>query len=35
MACSAHAYIRGNTVKFYEWLASLKSDRLPQGPSIW
>ena len=21
MARSAHAYVRGNTVKFYEWLA--------------
>jgi uncharacterized protein (DUF2252 family) len=35
MARSAHAYVRGNTVKFYEWLASLKRNQLPQGPSIW
>ena len=35
MARSAHAYIRGNTAKFYEWLAGLKADQLPQGPSIW
>jgi uncharacterized protein (DUF2252 family) len=35
IARSAHAYVRGNTVKFYEWLASLKRSQLPQGPSIW
>jgi uncharacterized protein (DUF2252 family) len=35
MARSAHAYMRGNTIKFYEWLGSLKSNRLPQGPPIW
>jgi uncharacterized protein (DUF2252 family) len=35
MARSAHAYVRGNTIRFYEWLASLKRHKLPQGPSIW
>ncbi|WP_174286003.1 DUF2252 family protein [Sphingomonas bacterium] len=36
MARSAHAYVRGNTVKFYEWLAaSPVSARIPVGPSIW
>jgi uncharacterized protein (DUF2252 family) len=35
MARSAQAYVRGNTVKFYEWLAGLKRSQLPQGPSIW
>lgn len=34
MARSAHAYVRGNTVKFYEWLESA-SGRLPEGPPIW
>ena len=34
MARSAHAYVRGNTLQFYEWLAA--ADRtLPQGPQIW
>lgn len=34
MAKSAHAYVRGNTVQFYEWLQA--SDRvLPHGPPIW
>ena len=36
MARSAHAYVRGNTAKFYEWLAaSPGARRVPQGPSIW
>jgi uncharacterized protein (DUF2252 family) len=35
MARSAHAYVRGNTIKFYEWLASLKQNQVPHGPSIW
>ncbi len=36
MARSAHAYVRGNTVKFYEWLAaSPVAERLPSGPAIW
>jgi hypothetical protein len=35
MAQSAHAYVRGNTVKYYEWLASLKVGTLPEGPPIW
>jgi len=35
MASSAHAYVRGSTVKFYEWLE--RSDRvaLPDGPPVW
>ncbi len=36
MAESAHAYVRGNTIQFYEWLhgegASLS---IPVGPPIW
>jgi uncharacterized protein (DUF2252 family) len=35
MAVSAHAYVRGNTLKYYEWLASLKRGTLPEGPPIW
>ena len=36
MARSTHAYVRGNTVKFYEWLAaSPVAKRLPAGPAIW
>jgi len=32
MARSAHAYVRGSTVKFYEWLESSRGKRVPQGP---
>ena len=35
MARSAHAYVRGNTVKFYEWLGTEKSSGLPAGPPVW
>ena len=34
MAKSAHAFVRGSTVQFYEWLAAAEP-RLPHGPSIW
>lgn len=34
MARSPHAYVRGSTARFYEWLD--KADvNLPQGPAIW
>ena len=32
MARSAQRYVRGSTVKFYEWLGKAK---LPRGPSVW
>lgn len=35
MARSAHAYVRGNTVAFYEWLDGLTRGTLPEGPPIW
>src|SRR3981189_1761233 len=35
MARSAHAYGRGNTLKFYEWLESGAGAQLPKGPPIW
>ncbi len=36
MSESAHAYVRGNTVQFYEWLASPEvHGRIPHGPSVW
>jgi uncharacterized protein (DUF2252 family) len=35
MARSAHAYMRGNTVKFYEWLETATAKALPQGPPVW
>jgi uncharacterized protein (DUF2252 family) len=35
MAQSAHAYVRGSTVKFYEWLNDVKPGALPEGPPVW
>ncbi|BAQ47637.1 MULTISPECIES: DUF2252 family protein [Methylobacterium] len=35
MARSAHAYVRGNTVRFYEWLDGLARGTLPEGPPVW
>ncbi len=34
MARSAHAYVRGSTVKFYDWLKE-SSGKVPSGPPIW
>lgn len=34
MARSAHAYVRGSTVKFYEWLEAGQVG-VPAGPSVW
>ena len=35
MARSAHAYVRGNTAQFYEWLENVDAARLPSGPPVW
>jgi uncharacterized protein (DUF2252 family) len=35
MARSAHAYVRGNTVKFYDWLDASNRCALPDGPPVW
>ena len=35
MASSAHAYVRGNTVLFYEWLTQADPASLPMGPPVW
>lgn len=34
MARSAHAYVRGSTVKFYAWLEA-SHGKLPNGPPVW
>src|SRR5271154_2616105 len=34
MARSAHAYVRGSTAKFYEWLEASPGD-VPEGPPVW
>jgi uncharacterized protein (DUF2252 family) len=35
MSRSSHAYVRGSTVKFYEWLEAQKRGSLPDGPPVW
>lgn len=36
MARSTHAYVRGNTARFYQWLAESQAAKaLPQGPAVW
>lgn len=35
MAASAHAYVRGSTSKFYEWLDARSSADVPEGPGVW
>src|SRR3984957_7960027 len=35
MARSAHAYVRGSTVKFYEWLRNRGPNDIPAGPPVW
>ncbi len=34
MAKSAHAYVRGSTAKFYEWLEAATGE-IPAGPPVW
>ncbi len=35
MAASAHAYVRGSTKRFYEWLEGSQRAALPEGPAVW
>ncbi|MEO5866823.1 MAG: DUF2252 family protein [Sphingomonas sp.] len=36
MTRSVHAYVRGNTARFYEWLAASPVAKIiPEGPPIW
>jgi uncharacterized protein (DUF2252 family) len=35
MAASAHAYVRGSTVQFYQWLEDSNRAALPEGPEAW
>jgi uncharacterized protein (DUF2252 family) len=35
MAASAHAYVRGSTVRFYQWLEDSNRSALPEGPNAW
>jgi uncharacterized protein (DUF2252 family) len=35
MASSAHAYVRGSTVQFYQWLEGPGKRAVPEGPPVW
>jgi uncharacterized protein (DUF2252 family) len=35
MAASAHAFVRGNTTQFYQWLDKRGRRAVPQGPPVW
>ncbi|MEP6862180.1 MAG: DUF2252 family protein [Deltaproteobacteria bacterium] len=35
MARSAHAYVRGSTERFYDWIASDGGHHVPTGPAVW
>jgi uncharacterized protein (DUF2252 family) len=35
MAQSAHAYVRGNRLQFYQWLKKHSARSVPEGPPIW
>jgi uncharacterized protein (DUF2252 family) len=35
MASSPHAFVRGSTVKFYEWLQEGSARHVPKGPAVW
>jgi uncharacterized protein (DUF2252 family) len=35
MARSAHAYVRGNTLQFYQWLKAGSHRDIPAGPPVW
>ncbi len=35
MARSPHAFMRGNTARYYDWLHSFRGRSMPQGPAIW
>ena len=34
MAQSAHAFVRGSTAQFYDWLASADRGEVPSAPSV-
>lgn len=35
MARSPHAYVRGATMRFYDWLSESGAEAIPSGPPIW
>ncbi|MDX7951690.1 DUF2252 family protein [Lichenihabitans sp. Uapishka_5] len=35
MARSAHAYVRGSTAQFYQWLREIDHSAVPAAPDVW
>ena len=35
LTSSPHTFVRGNTVRFYEWLSDSTAPRIPDGPPVW
>src|ERR1700679_3315832 len=35
MARSAHAFVGGSPVEFYEWVENGNAGRVPEGPPVW
>lgn len=35
MARDPHAYVRGSTERFYDWLTTQDGRQIPQGPTVW
>ncbi len=35
MARDPHAYVRGSTERFYDWLTTQDGRSIPQGPTVW
>ncbi len=35
MARSAHAFVRGSTLSFYQWLENERHRDIPTGPAVW
>ena len=35
MARSAHAYVRGSALQFYQWLKSARHTAIPRGLAVW
>jgi uncharacterized protein (DUF2252 family) len=35
MARSPQAFVRGSTIKFYQWLEAGRACEIPEGPAVW
>jgi uncharacterized protein (DUF2252 family) len=35
MASSPHAFVRGSTAQFYQWLEEGRAREIPEAPAVW